>query len=286
MNTSRPEPTPSSQGHLTPWVGRIMLLNAVVVVLLQTVFTAPLFADLLRFAPEQTLTRPWTLVTYMFVHGGVLHLAGNLLLLFVFGPPVERRFGGRAFLLFYLYCGVGAAAFTLGLTTLLPVPPLLGGFGAVLGTALAFALAQPEATIALPPLGVRVSAKALVAVLAGVNVVLALWLNDGAAHLGYLGGMVASYVFFRLQQLGSRGEREEPKSIARRPVMAPIPVRQGSAVTEVRPALARPEPREEYPAEEVDRVLDKISASGIQSLTPDERRFLDEVSKRKRKDLH
>jgi hypothetical protein len=53
--------------------------------------------------------------------------------------------------------------------------------------------------------------------------------------------------------------------------------------------MARPEPvdlHEEYPAEEVDRVLDKISAFGIQSLTADERRFLDEVSKRKRRDLH
>jgi hypothetical protein len=61
-------------------------------------------------------------------------------------------------------------------------------------------------------------------------------------------------------------------------------VRQGTKTAEVRPAMARPEVREEYSSDEVDRVLDKISAFGIQSLTPDERRFLDEVSKRKRKD--
>lgn len=285
MNQSRPELT-RSQPHLTPWVGRIMLLNASILVLLQTVFTAPLFTDVLQFAPAQAFGRPWTFVSYMFVHGGVFHLAGNLLLLFVFGPPVERRIGGRAFLLYYLYCGAGAALFTLGLTSLLPVPPLIGASGAILGIALAFAFAQPEATTALLPLPIRVSARSLVALLAGVNLVLALWLNDGAAHLGYLGGLAAGYLFFRLQSLGGRRQRREPKSIVRRPVMAPIPVRQGGAVTEVRPALARPEPREEYPAEEVDRVLDKISAFGIHSLTADERRFLDEVSKRKRKDLH
>jgi len=68
--------------------------------------------------------------------------------------------------------------------------------------------------------------------------------------------------------------------------MAPIPVRQGGTATQVRPAMTRQETREEYPAAEVDRVLDKISALGIQSLTPEERRFLDEVSRRKRKDLH
>ncbi len=285
MSKIRPEPT-LSHARLTPWVGRIMLLNAVVLVLLQTVLTAPFFTAALRFAPDRALSRPWTFFSYMFVHGGVPHLAGNLLLLFVFGPPVERRMGGRAFLLYYLYCGIGAAAFTLGLTSLLAVPPLIGASGAVLGTALAFALAEPEATTALLPLPIRVSARSLVALLAGVNLVLALWFNDGAAHLGFLGGLAAGYVFFRIQGLAGRRQRVEPKSIARRPVMAPIPVRQGGAGTEVRPALARPEPREEYPSGEVDRVLDKISAFGIQSLTADERRFLDEVSKRKRKDLH
>jgi len=285
MSKSRLETSPL-HSHLTPWVGRIMLVNAVILVLLQTVFTAPLFTDLLRFAPDQALARPWTFLSYMFVHGGVLHLAGNLLLLFVFGPPVEQRMGGRAFLLYYLYCGLSAAIFTLGLASFLPVPPLLGATGAAFGAAIAFAFAQPEATTTLVPLPLRVSARSLVALLAGVNLVLALWFNDGAAHLGYLGGLAAGYAFFRLQGLAGRRQREEPKSIARRPVMAPIPVRQGSAVTEVRPALARPEPREEYPADEVDRVLDKISAFGIQSLTADERRFLDEVSKRKRKDLH
>jgi hypothetical protein len=55
---------------------------------------------------------------------------------------------------------------------------------------------------------------------------------------------------------------------------------------EIRPALTHADLPEQYPAEEVDRVLDKISAFGIQSLTSEERHFLDEVSKQKRKDLH
>jgi hypothetical protein len=67
--------------------------------------------------------------------------------------------------------------------------------------------------------------------------------------------------------------------------MAPIPVRQGTPGVEIRPALTPVDLPEQYPAEEVDRVLDKISAFGIQSLTSEERHFLDEVSKQKRKDL-
>jgi len=129
----------------------------------------------------------------------------------------------------------------------------------------------------------------LILLLAGINLLLALWSPGGIAHLAYLGGLASGYVFLRIQGLTSHRARKEPKAITRRPVMTPMPVRQGTPAVELRPALARPDPREvheEYPADEVDRVLDKISALGIQSLTADERRFLDEVSKRKRKDLH
>ena len=271
---------------LTSWVGRLMLLNAGMLVLFETVFTAPIFRETLQFVPAQALDRPWTFVSYMFVHNGLLSLGSNLLLLLVFGPGVERRFGGRSFLLYYLYCGVGSAAFALGLSSFLAVPPMLGAGGAALGVGLAFAVAEPDAKRVLYPFERPFSARALIVFLAGLNVVMALWLDARVGHLGYLGGLAAGYVLYRLQSLAGHHKRKEPKSIVRRAVMAPMPVRQGGSTTEVRPTPARPEPLEEYPAEEVDRVLDKISALGIQSLTMDERRFLNEVSKRKKKDLH
>lgn len=270
---------------LTPWVGRIMLVNAVLLVLLDTVFTAPIFREALQFVPSQGRDRPWTFFTYMFVHNGLLQLGGNLLLLFVFGPSVERRFGSRNFLLYYVYCGVGSAALALGLSSFISLPPLLGASGAALGVGLAFAVAEPEAKAVLYPFERPFGARAVIVLLAGMNVVLALWLNDGLGHLGYLGGLAAGYIVYRIRSLAGHRKRKEPKSIVRRAIMAPMPVRQAGSITEVRATLTRPEPREAYPAEEVDRVLDKISASGIQSLTVDERRFLDEVSKRKRKDL-
>lgn len=280
---------PTEQARLTPWIGRLMAANAIVLVLLQTVFTAPVFVDVLQFLPAASVTRPWTFLSYMFVHGGVLHLAANMLMLYAFGPSIERRMGGRAFILFYTYCGVGAALFTLGLSSFMDVRPLIGASGAVLGVGLAFAFAWPDAELGLFPLPARITARTLILLLAGADLILALWLDDGIAHLGHLGGIAAGYVFLRIQGLASRGTRREPQPVVRRPVMAPMPVRQGSPSVDLRPAMARPErhePREEYPAEEVDRVLDKIIASGIQSLTAEERRFLDEASKRKRKDLH
>lgn len=270
--------------RLTPWVGRIMVIDAVILLLLATVFTAPVFVDLLQFTPVSSATRPWTFLTYMFAHGGLLPLGGNLLLLFVFGPSVERRMGSRAFILYFLYCGMGAAALTVGLSAFLPLPPMVGASGAVFGVALAFAFAWPDVELVFAPLPLRVSARTVVVTLALANLAFAAWTDGAVAHVGYVGGMAAGYIFFRIQSLTSHRSQKEARTVTRRPVMAPIPVRQGTPAAEVRPAMARPEVREEYSSDEVDRVLDKISAFGIQSLTAEERRFLDEVSKRKRKD--
>lgn len=288
MSEDRP-PLYTDQPKLTPWVGRLVVANAAVLLLLQTILTAPAFIDALQFLPGTALRRPWTFVSYMFVHGGLLHTIGNMLLLFAFGPPVERRMGSRAFILFYVYCGVGAALFGLGLSSFMAVQPLVGATGAILGIGLAFAFAWPEAELVLFPFPLRITARTLILLLAGIDLLLALWFEGGVAHLAYLGGLASGYSFLRIQGLTSHRTRREPKALTRRPVMAPMPVRQGSPAVDLRPAMARPDPRElreEYAAEEVDRVLDKISASGIQSLTAAERRFLDEVSKRKRKDLH
>jgi membrane associated rhomboid family serine protease len=275
----------SQDRGITPWVARLMVVNATVLLLLQTVFTAPAFVDLLQFAPGQAAARPWTFLTYQFVHGGLPHLALNMLLLFVFGPPVERRMGGGTFLLYYLYCGIGTAAFALGLAPFTAAHPLVGATGAVLGVALAFAVAQPDAELALFPLPLRVSARTLVVLLAGADLVLAVWIDDGVARLAHLGGLASGYLFLRLRSIRGRRAERVPKAVERRAVMAPMPVRQSGAAADLRPAMTRPKQREEYPAAEVDRVLDKISALGIQSLTPEERRFLDDASRRKRGDL-
>jgi membrane associated rhomboid family serine protease len=275
----------SEERGITPWVGRLMVVNATVLLLLQTVFTAPAFVDALQFAPGRAAQQPWTALTYMFVHGGLPHLTINMLLLFLFGPSVERRMGGGAFLLYFLYCGVGAAALALGLAPLIPLPPFVGASGAVLGVALAFALAQPDTELALFPLPLRVTARTLVVLLAGADLVVALWSDNGTAHVAHLGGIVSGYLFLRIQGLRARRAARQPGAVERRPVMTAIPARHGGTTTDVRPAMTRPEPRQDYPAAEVDRVLDKISATGIESLTPEERRFLDEVSRTKRKDL-
>lgn len=276
----------SPSNRLTPWVGRLIIANAVVLLLLMTVFTSPALQQSLRFAPGEALRRPWTFVSYMFVHAGLLHLLGNMFMLFVFGPPVEHRLGGRAFILYYLYCGIGAAVLSLLLSGIMASAnvPIVGASGAVLGVGVAFAMLWPEAELFVFPLPFPVKARTLILILVGLDIVFSqLTPQDGVAHLAHVGGAGFGYLFFRLQALSRRSPHPPPRAVER-----VVMVQSGSAEPERRtpPAPIRPRRRADADpvAAEVDRVLDKISEQGIGSLTPAERRFLDEVSRQKKQE--
>jgi membrane associated rhomboid family serine protease len=274
----------SPSNRLTPWVGRLIAANAVVLLLLLTVFTSPSLQEALRFAPDQALHRPWTFVTYMFVHAGLLHLLVNMLMLFVFGPPVEHRLGGRAFILYYLYCGIGAAVLCLLLSGFMAsaAVPVVGASGAVLGVAVAFAMLWPDAELLVFPLPMPVKARTFILVMVGLEVILSqVAPNDGIAHLAHIGGAGFGFLFVRLQALSRRSPHQPP-----RPVERVVMVQSGAAEPERRtpPTPLRPRRRADADpvAAEVDRVLDKISEQGMNSLTAAERRFLDEVARKKK----
>ncbi len=275
----------SPQSRITPWVGRLIVANAVVLLLLLTLFTAPGVLGRLEFAPAEALARPWTFLTYMFVHGGLLHLAGNMLMLFVFGAPVEHRMGSRAFILYYLYCGVGAAVLGLALSSFMPIAPFIGASGAVLGVALAFAMYWPDAELIAFPIPVQMRARTFVGFLVVLDIVLwKLTPNDGVAHVAHVGGALFGYLFFRLNALSRRST-----VMPARPVERVVVVQSGGAESARHtPAVPARPPRRRVDADpvaaEVDRVLDKISAQGLGSLTAAERRFLDEVSRQKKQE--
>jgi membrane associated rhomboid family serine protease len=276
----------SAPFRMTPWVARLIAANAVVLLLLMTVFTNPSAIDLVQFDPRVALARPWTFVTYMFVHGGLLHLVGNMLVLFVFGSAVESRMGSRRFILYYLYCGVGAAVFALGLSGLMSVGPFIGASGATLGVALAFAMYWPDAEVLVFPVPVPISARTLVAIMVGLDLFFALMSsNDGVAHLAHIGGVLFGFVYFRLRTLSRRKPLPPPRTVER-VVMVQSGSSESERSTPTTPIRARRRIDADPVAAEVDRVLDKISQQGITSLTPAERKFLDEVAKQKKRDLH
>jgi len=90
---------------------------------------------------------PWlTLITSMFLHGGFLHIGGNMLYLWIFGDNVEDALGHLRFLVFYLLCGIAAGLFQIAAMPSSPVP-LVGASGAIAGILGAYALLYPFARI-------------------------------------------------------------------------------------------------------------------------------------------
>lgn len=291
----------TSERRITPWVGRLLAINAVVLLLQQTVFTSEYLNHLVSFDSSLALQRPWTLVTYMFVHNGIFHIAANSLALFVFGPSVERRFGSPTFIVYYLLCGIGAALFSLALHifNLGHVPPaidpsssyrgIVGASGAILGVAYAFSRLYPDSQMMVFPIPVPVRAKWLILMLAAFDVIGLLVLHDGIAHEAHLGGLLTGVAYFVVRGIGRPIDTIPLPSIRPR---VPVVARGGGGTGQQPLAASKPDAAPTQPsrerqrgideAVEIDRVLDKISATGIASLTADERRFLDAVAQRRR----
>lgn len=264
---------------VTPWVARLLALNGVVFLLLNTVFTAPRFSAGMAFDTSILSQRPWTVLSFMFVHGQLLQLVLTSIVLFLFGSLVEQRLGSRRFIAYYMYCGVGAALVALCLSAVFRIPPFIGASGAVYGVSLAFVLGWPNTPVSA--LQVPVAARTLFLGLLAADMALGVFGQNGLAHFAHLGGAVAGYVFFRIQTFTTRRPATRPV-LARRPVVTPM--RMQETVSELRPAGPMLERQHDVSSEDIDRVLDKISQSGIDSLTSQERRLLSEAAERKRRE--
>ncbi len=260
---------------ITPWVLRLIIANTVVWL---ASLALPAISQWLAFIPALTLVRPWTIVTYMFVHGGFFHLFFNMLVLFFFGPPLESMWGGREFLRFYLVSGLGGAFFSYLFAFNAGV---IGASAAIYGVMLAFAMNWPNMPIYIWGI-LPVKAKWLVIFAFAISFLSIAGQTMGGAprdhiaHFAHLGGFAAAFVYLKIQgDLTSRFKRLR-KFVGRRKTNV-VPGGGGAR------APQRPRRRDEDRAlDEVDKVLDKISRSGLQSLSPEELRILDEVSKRYR----
>lgn len=101
-------------GNLTPIARGLLILNIAVLIIDQFVNPGFLTEYGALYYFESPSFRPWQLLTHMFLHGGVMHLLGNMMGLFFFGPWLERTWGARNFFIFYFACGFGGATLELG----------------------------------------------------------------------------------------------------------------------------------------------------------------------------
>lgn len=261
---------------VTPWVKRLLLANGVVFLL--TVAFSGLWTYL-AFTPAEVLRQPWTPLTYMFVHQRFFHLLFNMLGLFFFGPPLEERWGSSEFLKFYLICGVGGAVLSL----LMPQYPIIGASAAVYGVMVAYAMYWPDNPIYIWGI-LPVKAKWLVTFFIGMSLFYALTGGaPGIAHLAHLGGCAAAFLYLKSNwgptQYGPRVPQLRRRSTA--PV-ASSDKPPADVVSGRRKRTARERIGEEELLDDIDRILDKISARGLSSLTEEERRRLDEASRKYR----
>ena len=266
---------------LTPVVKRLLIAN-VVVFFLTLVIGPRLIYEWFGFQPGRILTRPWGAVTYMFVHGGFMHIFVNMLALFFFGPPLEARWGGREFLRFYLIAGLGGVVLSF---LFAPGAVVIGASAAVYGVMLAFAMNWPDAPIYVWGI-FPVKAKWLVAFFFVVAVYSAFnATSDGVAHFAHLGGLLAAFAYLKADWRPAGKLEEMRRSTARRVRrLAIVPREEGEEASE------KESPRgagwskadERRLLDAVDRVLDKISEQGMASLTPDERKILDEAARRRK----
>lgn len=155
------------------------------------------FGAILALWPPGPQFMPWQMLTYAFVHAGLAHLLFNMYGVYMFGSDVERVWGSRRFLTFYLFCALSAAAVQLIVTAVTGAYyPTVGASGAVFGLLLAYARLFPHRVLMLlfPPIPMR--APVFVAVYGILELVLGVTgTQAGIAHFAHLGGLAGGYLF-------------------------------------------------------------------------------------------
>ncbi len=273
---------------LTPGVKILLIANAAVFVL-QTLLgdnmpgrLGPL-TQWLAFIPQKAIfeLEVWRFFTYMFLHAGFFHLGMNMFILWMFGSQVEARWGQRTFLVYYVVCGLGGAL-TYGLFNLAGMSlfaPMLGASGAVYGILLAYGLTFPESVI-LVFMIIPMKAKYAVLIFGLIALMSSAGNNDGnVAHLAHLGGMLTGFIFLKVTipslsagtDLGGdmKGAWRRWQTKRR---MKVVPPQSKSGTGQGKPGNGAP--RSNGPRTEIDKILDKISRDGLQSLTDEEQDIL------------
>ena len=165
------------------------------------------------YYPGSRFFRIWQPLTYMFLHGGFFHILFNMYTLYIFGSVVERIIGEKKFLIFYILCGLGAAATQIGVQALEGGSgiPTVGASGAIYGLLIAYAMLFPDnrLTLIFPPVSLK--SKWMVVIFAVVELLFSIsGSSDGVAHVAHLGGMLFGWILIKYwRSAGTLFDRED-----------------------------------------------------------------------------
>lgn len=291
-------------GGLTPAVTWLIALNVVVyfVQLTSPIGTADI-AAWLGLSASEFPAHWWAVGTYMFVHANLAHVGTNMIMLWMFGPRVEQAFGTRSFSYFYLWCGLGGALFHL---LFVQHGSVIGASAAVVGVVLAYSLRWPDDemyVLGVWPMRVRWLAVFTIA----LNVGMALaditgYASSSTAWMAHVGGLAFAWLYLHgpngssleriRRHVATVPDETTPQPIPKgrpkqrrdaAPQSADEAVARSNAIVKRRAQPALPAATAEKPKpEDVNALLDKISREGMESLSAQERKLLEDISKRLR----
>ena len=255
----------------------------------------------------------YQLVTYLFMHGSFMHLFFNMFAVWMFGTVMERVWGPKRFLIYYLVCGIGAGIIQEGvqyinyanenlaaydfvmtssgrLTTeaYLNLWTTVGASGAVYAILLAFGMTFPNERMFIIPFPFPIKAKWLI----GGYIVIEVWsaLNtpgDGIAHMAHLGGMLFGFLLIRYWRKHPNIEQRFNGQNGFFQQMKKQYENKRRNTFHYQPSTETPRWEEHKEKEEdsarqaeIDAILDKIRKSGYDSLTKEEKKKLFEQSNR------
>jgi len=245
---------------ITPWVLRLLIANLVVFGLQ---YLRPVITNEFAFLPALILLKPWTIITYMFLHGDIYHILFNMLGLFFFGPRMEMHLGSKRFLGLYFVSGFVAALMSF----MNPFAPIIGASGAIYGVFLGFAYYWPKDKIYIWGV-LPVEARWMVVGLTALSLFGGFSGGGNIAHFAHLGGFLGGFVYLRILDKTSRAASFE-KQIQSFAHQAGDMQRWEKIDRERLHIVNR---------EEFDRIMEKIKKVGADNLTMEERMFMNRFS--------
>ena len=201
----------------------------------------------------------WRLITYQFLHGDFWHILFNMLWLIFLGPPLERLWGTKKFLTFYLSCGVAGGLFYIFLVYVrfLQAAYMIGASGAIFGILTACAILFPQARVFLFPFPFSVSIRTIaIAFICLASLTIIFRGRNAGGEAAHLAGIAAGAVFVVTDKRRTTWIMRFKSSRWDRHLELERKLRI-----------------------EVDRILKKVHDSGLHSLTPSEKRTLKKATK-------
>jgi membrane associated rhomboid family serine protease len=226
----------------------------------------------------------WQIITFQFMHGNFSHILFNMLYMWMFGTELENLWGSRKFLTYYLTCGIGAGFTQLFLSPIFEgaVGPTVGASGGIYGLLMAYAILFPRRAIYLY-FFIPIPAMYLI----GFLILIELFsVGDLSltAHLAHIGGAFIGLVYILVERKFNFSLDGLIENLLYRRKMKYYTTTNSRykdvEFYEIEDEEATRKKEDEVDQEEIDRILDKISKYGYQSLTDEEKRILFEASKK------